>query len=314
MKNPVLALALALVAGLALLADPAKAGMLYVSNYLGNTISKIDSSGNVSTFSSSLLNNPYGIAFDAQGDLFVANSGNNSIVRITPDGTAHPFLSGGLLNAPSGLVFDTGGNMFVVQYNASNVLKITPGMTVSVWAGSNSLLSSNQSIAIRNNDVYTATSFRNPESVAKITPSGSVGTVSQYSSGGDLDVPAGLAFDASGNLFVSSYASDKVVKILANGSQSVFASGLDGPSGLALDENGDLFVANADGTTISRITPNGTVTTFANSGQLISPSGLAYRIVPIPEIDPATGGSALSLVAGVLVMIEQRRRRATRVA
>jgi hypothetical protein len=34
----------------------------------------------------------------------------------------------------------------------------------------------------------------------------------------------------------------------------------------------------------------------------------------VPEIDPATGGSALSLVAGVLAMIEQRRRRATFVA
>ena len=33
---------------------------------------------------------------------------------------------------------------------------------------------------------------------------------------------------------------------------------------------------------------------------------------PIPEIDPATGGSALSLITGVLAMIEQRRRRATR--
>jgi hypothetical protein len=34
----------------------------------------------------------------------------------------------------------------------------------------------------------------------------------------------------------------------------------------------------------------------------------------VPEIDPAMGGSALSLVAGVLAMIEQRRRRATLVA
>ena len=50
--------------------------------------------------------------------------------------------------------------------------------------------------------------------------------------------------------------------------------------------------------------------------------GVAYESTPntaitvtsIPEIDPATGGSALSLVAGVLAMIEQRRRRATVVA
>ncbi len=34
---------------------------------------------------------------------------------------------------------------------------------------------------------------------------------------------------------------------------------------------------------------------------------------PVPEIDPATGGSAISLITGVLAVIEQRRRRATRV-
>jgi hypothetical protein len=45
-------------------------------------------------------------------------------------------------------------------------------------------------------------------------------------------------------------------------------------------------------------------------------SALTLLLIPsaVPEIDPATGGSALSLVAGVLAMIEQRRRRATLVA
>ena len=46
-----------------------------------------------------------------------------------------------------------------------------------------------------------------------------------------------------------------------------------------------------------------------------TPGGLSIAtIASVPEIDPATGGSALSLVAGVLAMIEQRRRRATLVA
>jgi hypothetical protein len=46
---------------------------------------------------------------------------------------------------------------------------------------------------------------------------------------------------------------------------------------------------------------------FRLASSVSGPSG-------VPEIDPATGGSALSLVAGVLAMIEQRRRRATLVA
>ena len=50
---------------------------------------------------------------------------------------------------------------------------------------------------------------------------------------------------------------------------------------------------------------------FAVSPELIAGVG---PVAPVPEIDPATGSSALSLVAGVLAMIEQRRRRATLVA
>ena len=51
------------------------------------------------------------------------------------------------------------------------------------------------------------------------------------------------------------------------------------------------------------------------SGQYVDNKwSIASRPGPVPEIDPATGGSALSIVAGVLAMIEQRRRRATFVA
>ena len=51
------------------------------------------------------------------------------------------------------------------------------------------------------------------------------------------------------------------------------------------------------------------------SGQYVAGKWtIASRPAPVPEIDPATGGSALSLIAGVLAMIDQRRRRATLVA
>ena len=43
-------------------------------------------------------------------------------------------------------------------------------------------------------------------------------------------------------------------------------------------------------------------------------TALAGPQPPVPEIDPATGGTAISLITGVLAVIEQRHRRATRVA
>ena len=79
--------------------------------------------------------------------------------------------------------------------------------------------------------------------------------------------PWGLAFDASGNLYVSNYGNGNgltVTKITPDGTQSTFANGLVGPGGLAFDQNGNLFVANIAGTTITEITPAGVKSTFAS--------------------------------------------------
>ena len=79
-----------------------------------------------------------------------------------------------------------------------------------------------------------------------------------------------------------------------NGSQSVYKASW---------ANVDMWLSEEDNSTVYSPSSGG-VWTLASGG---TPSG-------VPEIDPATGGSALSLVAGVLAMIEQRRRRATLVA
>ena len=54
------------------------------------------------TFVSSGLNSPYGLAFDKNGNLFCANLTGSSIVKITPDGTVSTFVNSGL-NGPYGL-------------------------------------------------------------------------------------------------------------------------------------------------------------------------------------------------------------------
>jgi hypothetical protein len=79
-----------------------------------------------------------------------------------------------------------------------------------------------------------------------------------------------------------------------NGSQSVYKASW---------ANADMWLSSGDNSTIYSPSSGG-VWTLASGG---TPSA-------VPEIDPATSGSALSLVAGVLAMIEQRRRRAMLVA
>jgi DNA-binding beta-propeller fold protein YncE len=126
-----------------------------------------------------------------------------------------------------------------------------------------------------------------------------------------------LAFDASGNLFVSNYGSSvtdtgNIVKILPNGTQSVFASGapLNGPGNLAFDANGDLFVANSDSTTISKISPGGAITTFASSPLLNGPSGLVIQAVSVPEPSTFAMAALLSLACGGYSLLRRRKKRA----
>jgi sugar lactone lactonase YvrE len=89
--------------------------------------------------------------------------------------------------------------------------------------------------------------------------------------------PVFMAFDSSGNLYVSQQTGTTVDKITPGGVVSTFATGLNGPTGLAFDTSGNLYVSNygnGSGTTVSKITPGGVVSTFATG--LNGPEGLAF--------------------------------------
>lgn len=83
-----------------------------------------------------------------------------------------------------------------------------------------------------------------------------------------LGGPVGLAFDGTGNLFVSGYSNGTITKITSAGVASTFATGLDRPYYMAFDSTGNLFTANAGtGTSgsISKFTPGGASSVFAAS-------------------------------------------------
>ena len=106
------------------------------------------------------LNLPWGLAFDSNTNLFIANSGTNglyrnSIVKISQSGTRTTFatsFSG--LNQPCGIAFDSAGNLFVANSGAGNILKFTTAGSVSVFASG---LNAPTSIAIYpGKNVYSA--------------------------------------------------------------------------------------------------------------------------------------------------------------
>lgn len=91
---------------------------------------------------------------------------------------------------------------------------------------------------------------------------------------GGLSSPVGMAYDASGNLYVANWSAGTVLRFAANGRRSVFADGLSGPSGLAISPAGDIYVASYNEDLVWRFTPGGERSVFVRG--LATPAGLSF--------------------------------------
>ncbi|HEY9774110.1 MAG TPA: tetratricopeptide repeat protein [Planktothrix sp.] len=81
---------------------------------------------------------PSGLAFDRVGNLYIANFGNNTIDRISPDGMKSTFSSGANLQGPIGLAVDATGNVYVANYRGGTIARINPaGVSTVIATGFN---------------------------------------------------------------------------------------------------------------------------------------------------------------------------------
>lgn len=75
---------------------------------------------------------PTGMTTDANGNLYVAGFSDNTIYKITPEGTKVIFLKDVRVNGPIGMISDSSGNIYIANYNNNNVLKISSNGVVSI--------------------------------------------------------------------------------------------------------------------------------------------------------------------------------------
>lgn len=75
---------------------------------------------------------PVGIVFDSEDNFYVCNCGNNTIRKITPDGTSTLFTSGTMFACPNGITVDDDDNLYVSNFSNTNIVKITPDGTPSI--------------------------------------------------------------------------------------------------------------------------------------------------------------------------------------
>jgi hypothetical protein len=288
------------------------AGNLYVADSSNHTIRKVTATGVTTTLAGvagtsgttsanpAKFVEPFGVAVDSSGNVYVADTNNNAIRKITAAGVVTTLAGGSGMGStdgtgsaakfsePHGLVLDSAGNIYVSDYMNHAVRKVTQEGVVTTLAGSlgnsgftngqgtEARFSSPQGIAIDSSgNLYLAESHN--RTIRQITPSGLV-TTFYDGSNGSFGSPRGVAVDASGNVFVADYGANVIRKITAAGILSLVAGtaptsgSTDGastaalfylPSAVAVDSANNLYVADTSNNTIRKITSGGTVSTLA---------------------------------------------------
>jgi uncharacterized protein (TIGR03437 family) len=208
------------------------------------------------------IDNPYGAAFDADGNMYIADQINNRIRKITPAGLISTFAGTGAagfsgdggpalsaqLNRPSSVSFDSLGTLYISDQFNNRVRKITTNGVITTVAGSTQGFCGNG------------------------------GPATSACLNGPLDV----AVDSSGNVYIAEFGNNDVRKVDTNGIITSFAgngshtySGDGGPAAaaslayvesVAVSAAGDLFIADGANNRIRKVS-NGIITTVAGTGQ-----------------------------------------------
>jgi hypothetical protein len=260
-------------------------GNVFVTDTENSTIRKITPDGYASTFAgragspgtndgpgaSARFSAPQGIAADNAGQLYVADTANHIIRKLTPEGTASTLagvpgeansFDGLGANArfyhPEGLAVGADGNLYVADAWNHTIRRVTPAGLVSTFAGlagsfgaadgTNSKARFNRPAAIAADaltNLFVADSFNH--TIRKISPSGAVTTIAglagvwgntdNTNSAARFYLPQGISISPSGDLFVADSGNQTVRKISLLGTNWVVST-VAGLSGLAGNTNG----------------------------------------------------------------------------
>jgi sugar lactone lactonase YvrE len=205
------------------------------------------------------LLHPLGTAVDSSGNLYIADTGNNRILKIAPNGTQTPVSVTPLtLNAPQALAFDSAGDLYISDGTNGRVVKVpVAGGAATAFA----TVASPKRLAVdASGNVFVVNS--SVGSIVKIT---SGGTPSNFATG--LEQPLGVAVDAAGKVYLADRTNSGIVKYPPNGVGSVeVGTALSAISGVAVDRAGNVYVAESgDGAAIEEITTLGVESALTRS-------------------------------------------------
>ena len=233
-----------------------------ISNVAGT--GKAGYAGDGSAASSAQLNGPQGLAVDAAGNLYVADTGNHRVRKVATNGTISTVAGTGTagsggdgsaagsaqLNVPLAVAVDAAGNLYIAEFGGNRVRKVAANGNIGTFAGNG------------------------------IT--GFAGDGGQAASA-RLFGPRGVAVDSAGNVYIADTANNRVRQVAPNGViTTVAGTGSPGVSGdgglatnalvgnpvaLATDSVGNVYIADGSAR-VRKLFPSGLITTIAGAGTL----------------------------------------------
>ncbi len=293
-----------------------KQGYVYVSDNEGNRIRKIAPDGTTSTMSgnpavcapetecfadgtggpngTAAFFQPLGLGIDPQSEVYVADTGNERIRKILPDGTTSTVAGNGdagyvegvgvnaLFYQPLGVAVDAQGIIYVADGQNFRIRKIALDGTTSTLAGN-----------------------------------GDAGSQDGVGENATFTLPYGVAVDAQGTVYVADTFSSRIRKITADGTTTTlagngdagFADGTGGPTGtaqfyfpfsVAVDTQGYVYVGDGYNSRIRKIAPDGTTITLAGNPAVCGDAG-SFTGGCFADGTGGDGGAAFNLPVGVAV-------------
>ncbi|MEU2870421.1 NHL repeat-containing protein [Streptomyces olivoreticuli] len=254
------------------------AGNLYIGDQSNHRVRKVSPNGIITTVAGNgtpgfvsdggpalgtSLNNPIGVAVDGARNLYIADTNNHRVRKVSPNGIITTvagngqagFVSDGgpavatKLNTPHAVAVDAAGNLYIADYANHRVRKVTPNGIITTVAG---------------NGQAGFVSDGGPAIATK------------------LNGPTGVAVDAAGNLYIGEWNGHRVRKVDQNGIiTTVAGNGVAGyvsdggpavatrlnvPGAVAVDAAGSLYIAEYSNQRVRKVDADGIITTVAGDG------------------------------------------------